>query len=208
MLRLSSGSGIAGAGTGSRDGGRFQGQGQLTVGSGRPNGGGTRMPEGDRNRLEFQKSVPSSGCKFDIGIITSNAGHETPRGPIPLFLIPAPVNCRCGLTLPRPTGAASVLRGRDCRGRDSFQGQRQISGSGSADSGQRQARRRRYTDAGKRSLPVGPRGDHFGWVLDGSMVIRGRGRKGGRSEGNHAAAAPKLESSPQTRGEALYAGRF
>ena len=44
VLRLSSGRGIAGAGTNSRDGGRLQGQGQMTVSSGRPGGSGSPMP--------------------------------------------------------------------------------------------------------------------------------------------------------------------
>ena len=72
----------------------FRVRGQSTVNSDRPGGCGTPMPERDRSRLEFQKNVPFSvsGRGFDIGILTSNAGQGTSRGPIPLSLIPAPVN--------------------------------------------------------------------------------------------------------------------
>ena len=86
-------------------------------------------------------------------------------------LIPAPVNCRCNLSLPRPADAAPVIRGRDRNNRDRLQGPRQIAGPEAVDSEQRQARRRRHSGAGAGSLPVGPRGSRFGLVFDDPLVI-------------------------------------
>ena len=105
-------------------------------------------------------------------MFSSNAGRETHRGPIPLILIPAPVDCRCNLSLSRPTGSAPVLRGRELRGKDRSQGQRQIAGSGAVDIRQRQARRRRHTDTGASSLPVWPRGSRSGLVFDDNLSQR------------------------------------